>query len=765
MGHALPMLSDSVSSSVYGSQLPLPQPLEPHCPQAQRLFPWRCFLAQHGAFPLAICNGLPIEYCMELCFSGLSDRSRKVAIGEILAVPLLMEDVLSCEQDAVPFQLCSSDDSTPRKGKEVGGCDSEMEGDGSVKAVGCLSAPHRDPLQVYIALKSFLMLWKQLEVFKESWGQQQLGMEQINTPTLYKQFSKLYRTEIVYPSMRALARQLGREGEYRLPLTDNQPIPPPVGASEADIKAQQLHRLLECTEGDMIMAMQRRMARELNLVISERARQDTGLPTELWKRCSMQHIFSPERPQIMENFIQQLMEGGEETEGTVTFSRGHLQASLTALACAVMGRERNCFQAYSLFYEHVLQQESQLLYHREQDIKALEVSQRPICGAENQVAELCRGIMMEITALRTRLVHMEEDRRGLQQKLNSKHQHHYDSLVRQLFSSCIQLKARLDEYHVRMERDVTQLVSKVRKEAVDSIARLRRRFGSTEDEEALTETLSKHSDLQSLQEENSQLEGLVCKLRALDQWKKSISDVKLSSQLHHCRQEAFLLQKEKATVKLMSEEEVGTLQQELEVARRALMQCQAEYSSARRLLKKQGQQLRESEHRQVQEERGRQQRDALRSLSLQQLQEEVSSREQQLRSLSTQMEQSSRDSQLQRLHSHQEIKRVRGQLLQERSLKLDAFQQVDELQSQVYNTEAALSGSGTHQGRSDKHHSMTCSATSIRSTVGGSPWCSLPAAHLSCDLVREGHQDDSSSEQETQPSTVRKCNKTRIQRP
>ncbi|XP_035285832.1 uncharacterized protein si:ch73-242m19.1 isoform X1 [Anguilla anguilla] len=763
MGHALPMLGHS--RSVYDSQLPLPQPLQLHCPQTQKLFPWRCFLALHGAFPLTICNILPIEYCMQLCFSGLSDRSRLAASGEILAVHLLMEDVLSCNRDAVPFRLCSSDDSTAKQGEEeVGGC-SETEGDGSLKVAECTSAPHRNPLQVYSALRSFLVLWKQLEVFKESWGQRQLGVEQINTPALYKRFSTLYRTEIVYPSMRALARQLGKEGEYRLPLTDSQPIPPPTGASEADIKAQQLHRLLESTEEDMIMATQRRIARELNLVIAERARQDTGLPTELWKRGSMQHIFSPERPLIVENFIQQLMEGAEETGGRVTFSRGHLQASLTALAFAVMGRERNCFQAYSLFYEHILQQESQLLYRKEQDMKALEESQRQSCGAEIQVAELCRGIMMEITALRTRLVQMEDDRMSLQQQLNFEHQHRYDSLVQHLFSSCIQLKARLDEYYVRMERDVTILVSRVRKEAVDSIARLRRRFGTTEDEEALTETLSKHSDLQSLREENSQLEGLICKLRALNQWKNSISEVKLSSQLHHCRQEAFLLQKEKVTVKLMSEEGIEVLQQELDVTRRALLQCQAEYSSARRLLKKQGQQLREVDHRQTQEERGRQQRDALRSLSVQRLQEEVSSREQQLRSLSTRMEQSDRDSQLQRLRSHQEIKRVRGQLLQERSLKLDAFQQVDELQSQVYSTEAAVTGSGAYQGRSKKPHSITTrSANSIRNTVGGSPLCSWPAAHSSCDLVREEHQDDPGSE-DTHPSTVQNCSKTRIQRP
>lgn len=41
----------------------------------------------------------------------------------------------------------------------------------------------------------------------------------------------------------------------------------------------QLLRLLESTECDMIRAVQRRITRELTLVISERARQDTGLPT------------------------------------------------------------------------------------------------------------------------------------------------------------------------------------------------------------------------------------------------------------------------------------------------------------------------------------------------------------------------------------------------------------------------------------------------------------------------------------------------------
>ena len=39
--------------------------------------------------------------------------------------------------------------------------------------------------------------------------------------------------------------------------------------------------------------------------------------SELWKKAPLKYSLSPERPQIVETFIQQLMEGAEETEGQV----------------------------------------------------------------------------------------------------------------------------------------------------------------------------------------------------------------------------------------------------------------------------------------------------------------------------------------------------------------------------------------------------------------------------------------------------------------
>ena len=44
------------------------------------------------------------------------------------------------------------------------------------------------PLESYKLLKSFLLLWKQLEVMKADWGKRKLGLEKIDTIASYKEF-------------------------------------------------------------------------------------------------------------------------------------------------------------------------------------------------------------------------------------------------------------------------------------------------------------------------------------------------------------------------------------------------------------------------------------------------------------------------------------------------------------------------------------------------------------------------------------------------
>lgn len=53
-------------------------------------------------------------------------------------------------------------------------------------------------------------------------------------------FKLLYRAEIFYPSMRALAQQMGRERDYEVLISGSQSFLPPPGASEVDVKAWQV---------------------------------------------------------------------------------------------------------------------------------------------------------------------------------------------------------------------------------------------------------------------------------------------------------------------------------------------------------------------------------------------------------------------------------------------------------------------------------------------------------------------------------------------
>ncbi|XP_050989917.1 uncharacterized protein si:ch73-242m19.1 [Labeo rohita] len=695
MSHALPIMNNSMMGQA--NFLPIPEPLEPTSLQAQKWYPWRTFLAIHGSHPLIIWDVSPIEHYMQLCLCDLNDRCRMEANGAILGVSLIIDDVLSSGRDVAPLQLQTPADSdiTATPDREV--LNDSMENEERKTEV---ASKTQDPIQSLMKQQGFLLLWKQMEIFKESWTQRQTGVEKINTTALFKHLSQLYRVEVYFPSMQALAQQMDKEGEYEILLSQTQSVLPPPGAAEVDVKTWQLLRLLEFTECDMIRALQKRINSEMTLVMSERSRHDTRLPAELWKWPSMKHSVSLERPQIVEDFIQSLMNGVErETNEQVTFSNAHLQKCLTELTCAVMNRERSVFQRYSQFYEHILQQQEQLLYQREQDVKELESKDMQASDPYRKVADVCRGMMADITALRARVSQLEEEKRSLDQHLNLKHRERNDKLVRQLFSTCVLLKSRLDKYHVNMEHDVRQLVSSVRKEGVDRIIKLKNKLSSANDNETLIHTLHEKEVLEDLHAENSKLVGLVCKLRAFNHWRLVTNQEKLQKELLQWKLNEVSCKTEALKVKMISEQKEIALKQELDAVQEAMLQCKSDYEHIQIQIIQQSQKLQDMEHRSTRDAQSRQELQVLRMQSLEQLQEDAEDREGQLRALSAQLEKNSKETELRQQRSHKQIKHVRGQLHQERSLKLEAFQQVDKLQSQIHSFESALCKSTFPSGR------------------------------------------------------------------
>ncbi|RXM28684.1 Coiled-coil domain-containing protein 162 [Acipenser ruthenus] len=811
MYHALPALSTSLVSSVCSSQITVPQPLDP--------------------------------ISVRLCLSGLNDRNRNVANGEILGVSLLMEDVLQSSQDMINFSLQGWEEDNNSKVTEmqlaISGV-AELEDqlspvEGKVSSFQALLQDHievytllraflvlwkqlevfkaewgrqrlcvedintvslykqfskiysgvaeledqlspvegkvssfqallQDHIEVYTLLRAFLVLWKQLEVFKAEWGRQRLCVEDINTVSLYKQFSKIYRVEILYPTMKVIARQLGKEDKFEGLVSDTQPILLPKGASEVETKTHQLHKLLESLEGHMIHAVQKKILKELTLVISERARQDTGLPAELWKHPVMKESFSAVRPQIVESFLQTLLERCEENKDKLTFTKDHLEACLTSLACDVMARERSNFETYSMFYENILQQEHQLLYQKEQDLKTLEESKTQCEGLEGQTADLSHEMIVEITALRAKLSNLEEEKQSLREEVRKEVQHEYEELVRSMFVACYHLQVKLDEYHVRMNQDVSDLVTEVRREGVENIIKLKKKYGSTKDDEALKGTLARQEELQALRGENSRLEGLLCKLKSLGCWRQTVKQGQLRKQLRQHQQEAVLHKKECLAVKMVAEEEEILLQQELEAVRQALSKCQKEYMTIKKQLGKQRQLLKESEHRAAEETRSRQHLDSMKAANLWRLLEDVEEKEKQLQVLTGELENNSKTTQLQNQKTDKEIRQVKSQLSLERSLKQDAFQRVDELQSQVYDIEATLSQRNSSAGVIKKPL-MSRRASSITSIRPGSASWNLLSTHSAFVLSRDYQQPSPTLDRKAVNSIGTTGKDTRLQRP
>ncbi|XP_019133387.2 uncharacterized protein si:ch73-242m19.1 [Larimichthys crocea] len=712
MATALPLLSDSIQADVFGVTLPVPRPLQARGCQAQRMYPWRSFINCQGLFPLHVWDVPPIEYCMQLCLSGLSDRRRLQANAAILGVSLLMEDVLNSGREAEPVRLHGDKVDLLHHGNPNEGDELCLEAE-----AGKTAAPLQDPIRVQLVLKGFLLMMKQLQVFKESWTRTHLGVQTFRTAGSYQQFVKLYRAEIFYPSMRALAEQMGKERDYEVLISGSQALLPPPGASEVDVKAWQLHKLLESAECDMIRAVQRRINGEMTLVVSERTRQDASLPTELWKKAPLKYTLSPEWPRIVETFIQQLMEGAEEADGQLRVSQDRLQQCLTHLGCSLTERERRSFLLYSQFYEQILQQETQLLCQREQDLKNLKDSQTS--NSHKEAAAVCRGMMLEISALQAQVAHLEQEKSFLEQRLSLKFKERYDPLVRHLVSTCIQLKARLDEHSRQMEQDVSEMVNRTRGEGVDRIIKLKKKYGCTKDNDGLTLRRLKKEEVHELQQENSRLTALLCKLRAVSSWRRLLDQEKLHRQLLQTQQREMNCRAEALRVKMMSEEEVVLLQEELDVVRKVLTRCQAECSSTKKLLSRKTEELQVSRHQSAQEACSRQELDSYRVQSLEQMRADVEDRERQVRALSEQLDRGSRVNQLHRQRSAKEIRQVKGKLQQALSLKQEAFQRVDELQDQVNDMEAAFSRCTSMTGQSRTYYTLSLSRLSTRSPSAG----------------------------------------------
>ncbi|KAL6091495.1 hypothetical protein STEG23_032306, partial [Scotinomys teguina] len=360
------------------------------------MFPWRAFLEDGGPFPAMSLIPHTFEYEMQMCLCGLSDPDLEVAHGELVGVQVLMEDVLlsnyQVTMEGSPEWLGTRDNAQPDWSKPSRLCPSQLESHPKVSAL--LECPC-DAVTSLARMKSFLLLWKQLEVLKECWGQLKLQGQEINSAPLYRQFSELYEADIFYPSMNALARQMGKKDEFEGLMITSQSILPPKGASEIEIKTQQLQKLLESLEIHMIQEVLRKVNREITLVLSEKSKKESTLPTDLWKHQVMKENFSVVRPQIVEQFVQRLMKRSQDNGPEEVDSRSQVPPEDCASQESIHSR-RECVKTKLMAEQEVSLLRQQLLAVR-QALADAQAANRKLCREQGIQAQLLRELEHRVT--------------------------------------------------------------------------------------------------------------------------------------------------------------------------------------------------------------------------------------------------------------------------------------------------------------------------------------------------------------------------------
>ena len=234
----------------------------------------------------------------------------------------------------------------------------------------------------------------------------------------------------------------------------------------------------------MIDETMQRVQKEIKLVLTERTREENTLTTDLWKKTVsifatqclnllfcllfveintkiMKEEFTINKPHIANEFsgmLYQILEADSARTAKEPFNNivytvkeNDLKKCLIKLGNMVQERERTNFEQYTMFYENLLRLQHQVMYSKERQVDALKNSlaeQQASVNVEvqTQMADVCYDLIMEITALRSKMNEINETREHYGKEIRDKIKGEFIDLVTDLVSLNSKLKSQLDEF-------------------------------------------------------------------------------------------------------------------------------------------------------------------------------------------------------------------------------------------------------------------------------------------------------------------------------
>lgn len=300
------------------------------------------------------------------------------------------------------------------------------------------------------------------------------------------------------------------------------------------------------------------------------------------------------------------------------------------------------------------------------------------------MADKCRSLILEITALRAKVSELVETIEDKETAIKDRYKLEYNSLVMELFNNAFAMKNRFEQFRSGLYDDVFTCLGEVRKLAVESMKKLREKSGQADVEmNTISQRLIRAEQLREAQWESKNLVNMILKLKATSHWNRTKNRANFQLKLAKLQEEVTIAKKQCLESNLLQSEKESLLEQEIQAVRKALLQSEKECQALRKKLFNEQTIKMQKSNSHLQETLSQKKIDLAKSANIDKLIAELEEKEEKLRYLSELNDRDGLTSKRTKNESRKALKQTAEQLFHERSLKLGAFERCEDLQNQV----------------------------------------------------------------------------------
>lgn len=235
----------------------------------------------------------------------------------------------------------------------------------------------------------------------------------------------------------------------------------------------------------------------------------------------------------------------------------------------------------------------------------------------------------------------------------------------------------------------------------------------------LTESQQKQTELiRELQDERHELALILIAQKSFNKLKENATQSKFNKKLGEITENSDKIKQQEIDHKLVADQKQTILNQQKLALKRQLFKMDIEFANLRQKLEKELREKQNKEHELQQKMKNERNLNSAKRSNVEKLFQELEAKDVELRNLHMVTEKSTKLQSIYGGKIQKELTQLKRNLLQERNLKLDAFQKVDELQSHVYELEdtvlnGAISRPQTTNSRASRLN-LTSSMTNLQ---------------------------------------------------